>query len=80
MINGLREFLESLQKIPEIQSMIPGEITPVKTTMPLTIRRLTPTKTGFKAIFQSGGAVQDVFFIGQEDKLIEILKPFMKNN
>ena len=76
MIHGLREFLEALQKMPEIQSMIPGEIKPVKTSSHIKIRRLMPTPTGLKALFHSGGAVQEVFFIGPADKLIEILQPF----
>jgi hypothetical protein len=80
MIQGLREFLESLQNKPEIQSMIPGEIKPVKTFSHLKIRRLMPTKTGIKALFHSGGAVQEVFFIGEENFLQELLKPFIKDD
>ena len=82
MIDGLSDFLESLQKNPNIQSMIPGEIKPVKTSSPLQIRRLMPTATGFKALIQSGGAVQEVFFIGEEAQLKVILEPFClkKNN
>jgi hypothetical protein len=77
MISNLREFLETLQKIPEIQSMIPGEIKPVKKSSPLKIRRLMPTPTGIKAIFHSGGAVQEVFFIGEQGFLIDLLQPFL---
>ena len=77
MIHGLREFLEALQKNPQIQSMIPGEIKPVKTFSHLKIRRLMPTPTGLKALFHSGGAVQEVFFVGEEANLKLILEPFV---
>jgi hypothetical protein len=77
MISGLREFLESLLSFDEIQSMIPGEIKPVKTSSPLTIRRLMPTPTGYKALVQSGGAVQEVFFIGKRESLQEILSKYL---
>ena len=76
MIQGLRELLESLQKKPEIQSMIPAEIKPVKKSSPLKIRRMMPTPTGFKVLFHSGGAVQEVFFIGPKDALELILLEF----
>ncbi|MDJ0625519.1 MAG: DUF2103 domain-containing protein [Candidatus Caenarcaniphilales bacterium] len=79
MIQGLREFLESLQKVQEIKSMIPGEIKPVKkVSSQLIIRRVTPTSTGLKALAHSGGAVQEVFFVGEEEFLNNLLKPFMK--
>lgn len=77
MIKGLREYLESIQKNPEIQSMIPGEIKPVKKPSPFKIRRVTPTGSGLKAIFHSGGAVQEVFFVGDIDKLTQILQPMI---
>ncbi len=77
MIKGLRELLEELQKNEAIQSMIPGEIKPVKKSSSIKIRRLTPTPTGFKAIFHSGGAVQDVFFVGDEEELKQILKKYL---
>jgi hypothetical protein len=78
MIKGLREYLESIQKNPNIQSMIPGEIKPVKKASPLKIRRVMPTPTGLKAIFHSGGAVQEVFFVGEQSLLLEILEPMIK--
>lgn len=81
MIQGLREFLESLQKIEDIKSMIPGEIKPVKkVSSQLMIRRVTPTPTGLKALMHSGGAVQEVFFVGDENTLKVILDPFMKDS
>jgi hypothetical protein len=80
MIKGLRECLESLQKLPEIQSMIPGEIKPVKKSSQLKVRNLMPTPTGLKALFHSGGAVQEVFFVGNEAALRAILEPLMKND
>lgn len=78
MIHGLRDFLESIQKNPHIKSMIPGEIKPVKTFSHLIIRRLMPTPTGLKALFHSGGAVQEVFFVGEEKILQEILSPYVR--
>lgn len=80
MIQGLREFLESLQKLPEIKSMIPSEIKPVKKFSHLKIRRLMPTPTGLKALFHSGGAVQEVFFVGIEAELAKILEPYVQKD
>ncbi|MDX1917645.1 MAG: DUF2103 domain-containing protein [Candidatus Caenarcaniphilales bacterium] len=78
MIKDLRTFLEGLKDLAQIQSMIPGEIKPVKKAVSkITIRRLTPTPTGLKAIFQSGAAVQEVFFVGKLNELNVILEPFV---
>jgi hypothetical protein len=78
MIEGLREFLESLQERPEIQAMIPGEIKPARKSSSLKLRRLTPTATGFKGICQSRAAVQEVFFVGDPEELKTILEPLVQ--
>ena len=82
MIKDLREFLESLEKKEQIKSMITGEIKPVKKNVfPPVIRRITPTVSGFKIIFHSGSAVQEVFFVaetGQEERVRTLLECFSK--
>ena len=78
MINRLRDLLESIEGSPAFQSIIPGRIKPVKKALPsIKIRRFTITSTGLKAIFQSGAAVQEVFFIGEKERMEEILKKYL---
>jgi hypothetical protein len=63
MIDGLRPLLKSLLTgNPEIKSVIPGVIRPVRNARgKIRIRITTPTQTGWKAIAFSAGARQEVF-------------------
>gem|GEM_PF-4163717 len=83
VIKDLEEFLETLKKKKQIKTMVPGEIKAVKKNIfPPIIRRIIPTLTGFKIIFQSGSAVQEVFFVtqvGQEKIVKTILELFLEN-
>ena len=64
IIGGLREVLERLlAEHPEIQSIIPGVIRPVRDARgPVKLRITTPTQTGWKGIALAAGARQEVFF------------------
>ena len=64
IIAGLRPVLEALLAAnPEIKSIIPGVIRPVrKARGKLRLRLTTPTQTGWKGIALSAGARQEVFF------------------
>ncbi|MFL6464966.1 MAG: DUF2103 domain-containing protein [Bryobacteraceae bacterium] len=63
IIDGLRPVLERLLKnSPEIRSVIPGVIRPVRDARGLPIVRVTvPTTNGWKAIALSAGARQELF-------------------
>lgn len=71
LIKGLRQLLEELESWPEITSIIPGAIRPVKKHSPLTLKLQYPTQTGLKCIAHSGGAVQEVFLVGSDKDCLE---------
>jgi hypothetical protein len=63
IIEGLRPVLERLLKNnPQIRSVIPGVIRPVRDAKGLPSIRITvPTQNGWKAIALSAGARQELF-------------------
>jgi hypothetical protein len=63
IIDGLRPVLEILLKqCPEIRSVIPGVIRPVRDARGVPNIRITvPTMNGWKAIALSAGARQELF-------------------
>lgn len=63
IIDGLRPVLETLlAQNPQIKSVIPGVIRPVKDARgKLRLRVTTPTPTGWKALAFAAGARQEVF-------------------
>lgn len=63
IIDGLRPVLEKLLRDhPEIRSIIPGVIRPVRDAKGIPVIRVTvPTANGWKAIGLSAGARQELF-------------------
>ena len=63
IIDGLRPVLEELLEAnPEIRSIIPGVIRPVRDAKGrVKVRVTVPTQNGWKAIALSGGARQELF-------------------
>ncbi len=62
IIDGLRPVLERLLRSPEIRSVIPGVIRPVRDAKgPPVIRITVSTTNGWKAIALSAGARQELF-------------------
>ena len=63
IIDGLKPVLERLLAAnPEIKSVIPGVIRPVRDARgKLRFRITTPTQTGWKALAFAAGARQEVF-------------------
>src|SRR5215469_13422737 len=63
IIGGVREILEELLAAnPEIRSVIPGVIRPVRNARgKVKIRVTVPTQNGWKAIALSAGARQELF-------------------
>ena len=63
IIDGVRGILEDLLAAnPEIRSIIPGVIRPVRNARGKVRMRVTvPTQNGWKAIALSGGARQELF-------------------
>ena len=63
IIDGVREILEEvLAKNPEIRSIIPGVIRPVRDARGKVKLRITvPVQNGWKAIALSAGARQELF-------------------
>jgi hypothetical protein len=63
IIDGVREVLETLlASTPEIRSVIPGVIRPVRDAKGQVRLRVTvPTQNGWKAIALSAGARQELF-------------------
>jgi hypothetical protein len=63
IIDGVREILEELlASNPEIRSVIPGVIRPVRDARGKVKARVTvPTQNGWKAIALSAGARQELF-------------------
>jgi hypothetical protein len=63
IIDGVRAMLEELLKAnPEIRSVIPGVIRPVRDAKgKVRVRVTVPTQNGWKAIALSAGARQELF-------------------
>jgi len=63
IIDGVRGILERLlAENPEIRSVIPGVIRPVRDARgPVKVRITVPTQNGWKAIALSAGARQELF-------------------
>ena len=63
IIDGVREILEELLALnPQIRSVIPGVIRPVRDARgKVKVRITVPTQNGWKAIALSGGARQELF-------------------
>ena len=63
IIDGVREILEELlRKNPEIRSIIPGVIRPVRDARgKVKVRVTVPVQNGWKAIALSAGARQELF-------------------
>jgi len=63
IIDGLREILETLlESTPEIRSVIPGVIRPVRDARgKVRVRVTVPVQNGWKAIALSAGARQELF-------------------
>ncbi len=63
IIDGVRPLLEQMLKAnPEIRSIIPGVIRPVRDAKgPVKVRVTVPTQNGWKAIALSAGARQELF-------------------
>ena len=63
IIEGVREILErALADTPEIRSIIPGVIRPVRDARgEIKVRVTVPTTNGWKAIALSAGARQELF-------------------
>jgi len=63
IIDGVRAILEEvLAANPEIRSIIPGVIRPVRDARgKVKVRVTVPTQNGWKAIALSGGARQELF-------------------
>jgi hypothetical protein len=70
IIDGLRPVLEELLAAnPEIRSVIPGVIRPVRDAKgKVKIRVTVPTQNGWKAIALSAGARQELFVSTAWDK------------
>lgn len=72
IIDGVRGMLERLlASNPEIRSVIPGVIRPVRDARgKIQVRVTVPTQNGWKAIALSAGARQELFIstaLGKED-------------
>ena len=63
MIQGLRKFLESIEAMREIKTIIPGRIKRVKVHKPFAIKVQYPTSNDIKCIVSSGSSVQEVFIV-----------------
>src|SRR5215467_6399465 len=63
IIDGVRRMLEKLlESNPEIRSVIPGVIRPVRDARgKIQVRVTVPTQNGWKAIALSAGARQELF-------------------
>ncbi len=70
IIDGLRPVLARvLRDTPEIRSLIPGVIRPVRNARGAPVIHITvPTTNGWKAIALSAGARQELFFNTDLDK------------
>ena len=83
IIDGLRPILERLlQESPEIRSIIPGVIRPVRDAKGRPSIRITvATANGWKAIALSGGARQELFISTgmSKEELEAVLKKGAQN-
>ncbi len=70
MIKGLKKFLESIEQWEEIQGIVPGRIAKANLGGPLQLKIKYETISGIKAIANSYGGVQEVFFITNTPELL----------
>ena len=79
IIDGVRAILEELlEQNPEIRSVIPGVIRPVRDAKgKVRVRVTVPTQNGWKAIALSAGARQELFISTDWGKA-EVEKAFEK--
>ena len=71
IIDGVRPLLEALlEQTPEIRSVIPGVIRPVRDAKgtKVKVRVTVPTQNGWKAIALSAGARQELFISTAMDR------------
>ncbi|HLJ46830.1 MAG TPA: DUF2103 domain-containing protein [Bryobacteraceae bacterium] len=82
IIPGVRELLDRLlARNPEIRSVIPGVIRPVRDAKgEVQVRVTVPTTNGWKAIALSAGARQELFISTQwgKDELEKALREAVK--
>jgi hypothetical protein len=71
-IKGLKEFLEKIESLDEIKTILPGVINKNKTFGALVFTFQYKTKTGARFLAKSDGAVQEVFIVS--DQIDELLK------
>ena len=70
IIPGVKALLQSLENWEEIQGIIPGRIKPINKSHALHLKIQYQTKAGVKCLALSGPAVQEVFFISNQPKLL----------
>jgi hypothetical protein len=71
IIDGLRPVLERLLNSPDIRSIIPGVIRPVRDAKGRpSIHVTVPTTNGWKCIALSGGARQELFVSTELEKTV----------
>jgi hypothetical protein len=83
IIDGVRGFLERLlNDNPEIRSVIPGVIRPVRDAKgEVKVRVTVPTTNGWKAIALSAGARQELFIstdLTQAELELAVLRAFRR--
>ena len=63
MIDGLDRALQKIEKWPEVDSILTGEIKRRKGTSPFVIHVQYPTDTGLKCLAKYQGSVQEIFLV-----------------
>jgi hypothetical protein len=72
IIRGLREHLESISDWEEIEAIIPGRISKVRSlSTRVVMRTKDETITGLRCAAHSGTAIQEVFIVTKEKEKVK---------
>lgn len=70
LIDGLDEYLQTVEKISEVQSIVPSIITMRKGSGAFKFTVQRPTEVGLRCIAKNQGAVQEVFITTKEPMIV----------
>lgn len=69
IIPGIRPILEQIEQCPDVKSILPGPIRPLRARLEVTFQYFT--ETGLKLLAKNGSAIQEVFLTTAEPEAVK---------